>query len=117
MLHRGKKMMRKSYPAELRAFALTLQFYSTKAYNYVRKHFQLALPHPRSIRRWYESLDGQPGFTGEAFAAMQARADLCKATGKSILCALMIDEIAIRKHVEWTGTKFTGYVDMGTGGR
>ena len=46
---------------------------------------------------------------------MQARADLCKATGKSILCALMIDEIAIRKHVEWTGTKFTGYVDMGTG--
>ena len=27
-----KKLSRKSYPPELRAFALTLQFYSTKAY-------------------------------------------------------------------------------------
>jgi len=35
---------RASYPEELKSFALTLSFYSLKAYNYVRKTFQLALP-------------------------------------------------------------------------
>jgi hypothetical protein len=30
------------YSPELKAFALTLQFYSTKAYNFVRKTFNLA---------------------------------------------------------------------------
>ena len=34
-----------AYPPELRSFALTLTFYSTKAYNYVRKSFDLGLPH------------------------------------------------------------------------
>ena len=27
----------------------------------------------------------------------------------------MIDEMAIRKHVDWDGEKFRGYVDIGTG--
>jgi len=27
----------------------------------------------------------------------------------------MIDEVAIRQHVEWDGQKFQGYIDMGTG--
>ena len=31
---------------ELKSFALTLQFYSAKAYDFVRKTFNLALPHP-----------------------------------------------------------------------
>ena len=38
---------------QLRAFAITLQFYSKKAYDYVRKTFNLALPHPRVLRTWY----------------------------------------------------------------
>ena len=38
------KVTRDTYPPVLRAFALTLQFYSTKAYRYVRKSFNLALP-------------------------------------------------------------------------
>jgi len=42
---KGKKVNRKTYPPALRAFALTIQFYSTKgiAY-YVRERFNLALP-------------------------------------------------------------------------
>ena len=34
------------YPEELRKFALTLSFYSSKAYNYVRKTFSQTLPSP-----------------------------------------------------------------------
>ena len=60
---------RASYPEELKAFALTLSFYSMKAYNYVRETFQLALPHPSTIRQWYRGVNGRPGFTAESFAA------------------------------------------------
>ena len=33
---------------------------------------------------------------------------------KKIVCNLVIDEMSIRKQVEWTGKKMTGYVDVGT---
>jgi hypothetical protein len=56
---------RASYPEELKAFALMLSFYSMKAYNYVRETFQLALPHPSTIRQWYRGVNGRPGFTAE----------------------------------------------------
>ncbi len=52
-----------AYPLELRSFAMTLKFYSTKAYNYVRKSFDLGLPHPTVIQSWYSSMNGEPGFT------------------------------------------------------
>ena len=26
----------------------------------------------------------------------------------------MIDEISIKKHVEWVGNRFSGYIDLGT---
>jgi len=34
---------------------------------------------------------------------------------KEVVCSLMLDEMAIRKHVEWTGKDFRGYVDIGSG--
>lgn len=33
----------------------------------------------------------------------------------TIYCGLIIDEIAIRHHVEWDGNKYHGYVNFGTG--
>ncbi|GFS18021.1 THAP domain-containing protein 9 [Elysia marginata] len=48
------KSKRKGQPAkyspELRSFALTLHFYSPKAYAYVRKAFDTCLPHPRTLK-------------------------------------------------------------------
>ena len=38
---------------ELKAFAMTLQFYSKKAYEYVRQTFDLALPHQKVLTKWY----------------------------------------------------------------
>ena len=34
------------YPPSLQTFALTLHFYSAKAYDYVRQFFDTCLPHP-----------------------------------------------------------------------
>ena len=97
--HRGKILTRKAYPPELRAFALTLQFYSTKAYNCVQNQFKLALPSPSSIRRWYQCVDGLPGFTTEALSPLKARADDAKSRNEQLLCALMIDEMSIHKRI------------------
>ena len=59
------------YPDELKSFAMTLQFYLTKAYEYVRETFEMALPHPSQSRSWYAAIDGDPGFTKSAFAALR----------------------------------------------
>ena len=46
------------FPEELKSFALTVQFYSNKAYKYLRESFDLLLPHPRQLRRWYSVIEG-----------------------------------------------------------
>lgn len=103
----------KKIDPKLRAFALTLHFYSAKAYDYVRKTFNQSLPHPRTLSRWYQTIDGSPGFTREAFDALKNKAQEADKKGKKILCNLVMDEMSIRKHVEWTGKKFTGFVNFG----
>ena len=104
-----------AYPPELRSFAMTLKFYSTKAYNYIRKSFDLSLPCASVIRSWYSSMGGEPGFTKGAMAALKAKVLAAKRDGQKVVCALMLDEMAIRKHVEWDGKRFRGFVHLGTG--
>ncbi|CAB3241886.1 unnamed protein product [Arctia plantaginis] len=49
-----KRMVKKKqYSPELRKFALTLYFYSPKAYSYIRSTFNTRLPHPSTLRKWY----------------------------------------------------------------
>ena len=103
------------YPPTLRSFALTLQFYSTKAYNFVRKTFNLALPHPAQIRKWYSKIPADPGFTEPTFQALSAKVNDAKEKGRTVLCSLMLDEMAIRKHVSLNGGQLCGYVDLGNG--
>ena len=88
---------------------LSLKFYSTKAYNYVRKSFDLGLPHVNVIPSWYSSINSDPGFTKDPLTALKAK------DNQEVVCALMPDEMAIRKHIEWDGKQFHGYVDLGTG--
>lgn len=101
---------RQKYTPQLRAFALTLHFYSTKAYNYVRSKFNRSLPHPATVSKWYRSVNAAPGFTEESLNALKMKVAEANYT---ILCNLVLDEMAIRKQIEWTGKKFVGYVDFG----
>ena len=103
-----------SYSPQIRSFALTLHFYSPHAYNYVRKMFNTCLPHPRTIEKWYRSVDGKPGFTYDSVRALQARASAMLLTGKRMVCALVMDEIAILQQVEWDGKVYHGYINMGS---
>jgi hypothetical protein len=58
---------RQPYSDDLRSFALTLHFYSPKAYEYVRSSFAMALPNPSTLRLWCSAVNGKPGFTIESF--------------------------------------------------
>lgn len=69
VLKRQGKVKNK-YSAELRTFALTLNFYSSKAYEYVRKTFKNLLPQSSTIRKWYRSINGRLGFTEEILQAL-----------------------------------------------
>ena len=114
LVSQKKKKNPGAYPLELRSFAMTLKFYSAKAYNYVWKSFDLGLPHPTVIRSWYSSMNGEPGFIENALAALKAKVLAAKRDNQEVVCALMLDEMSIRKHVEWDGKRFRGFVDLGT---
>lgn len=110
-----EKPTREKYPDQLRAFALTLNFYSIKAYEYVRKTFNYCLPAQSVIRQWYSKTDCSPGYTEHSFNLLKNKNIEYNKQGKVLLCSLMLDEMSIRKKVEMVGNKVFGYVDFGTG--
>ncbi|CAH1993868.1 unnamed protein product [Acanthoscelides obtectus] len=102
------------YDPSIRTFALTLSFYSPRAYNFVRNTFNKSLPHLSTISKWYRSVDGSPGFTQEALQALKIKHEYALSQGKAVYCNLVLDEMSIRRQVEWTGSKFSGYIDIGS---
>lgn len=88
---------RQKYPPALRSFTMTLHFYSPKAYNFVREKFLSALPHARTIKSWYSSLNGESGFTFESFEILKHHATQAKEQGKKVLVSLVLDEMSIKK--------------------
>ena len=81
---------------ELQSFAMTLHFYSAKAYAYVGECFDLALPHPGTIRTWYNKISADPGFTEASFSAITAYAPDRRKEGKETICAWMMDEMSVK---------------------
>lgn len=98
--------MCKQYSAELRSFALTLHYYSPRAYNYVRNIFHKCLPHPKTLSAWYTSINGSPGINIEALNCIKEKAAL---VDFPLYACITFDEIAIRKMVEFDGSKYYGY--------
>lgn len=88
-----KKLTRSQriYSTEIKCFALTLQFYSSKAYTYVRKTFGNCLPHENVVRRWYSSVDAAPGFTRESFKTLEKKVEEEKRNNKEVTVTLVFD--------------------------
>ena len=101
------------YSPELKSLALTLQFYSTKAYKFVRKLFNFALPHPDHITTWYSSIPAEPGFTEPSFHALKLKVQESLKKGITPVYSLLFDEMSIKQFVEWDGKRWRGYVDHG----
>ncbi|KAF0711141.1 THAP domain-containing protein 1-like [Aphis craccivora] len=114
LLKRQLHLRTGSYSPELRSFALTLNFYSLAAYNYVRQTFKDALPHLSTLRKWYYSVDAKPGFTLESLKAVKIKVKEMKSKGKKLICALMMDEMHIKENVVFKGDRLLGHVNYGT---
>nr|CAH7714053.1 unnamed protein product [Callosobruchus chinensis] len=59
-------------------------------------------------------VDGSPGFTQEALLALKLKNDYALSQKKLVYCNLVLDEISTRRQVEWTGSKFSRYIDIGS---
>lgn len=113
-LANGRKV--RKYSPRLRTFAITLHFYSPRAYRYVRSIFDNKLPAVSTIRKWYTAINGKPGFSDEAFDALKIKANDSNSNGKEILGCVIFDEVAIRKQEEFdeqTASRI-GFVNFGT---
>lgn len=102
----GKKIR---YSPDLRKFAITLCFLSPKAYDYVRKVFDTCLPHRSTIGKWFQNYNIDPGFTKQSFEILKKYTEI----NKNTIISLIIDEMSIRKHLEWDGKKYHGYINYG----
>ena len=109
--------LKAAIPPEICVFASTLQFYSTKAYEFVRKTFQKALPHIATIRKWFSNVDGSPGFLSPAFELLQQKVSDGKEKDKPVLVALMLDEMSIKRQIEYdsASSSFIGFSNIGAG--
>ena len=96
------------YNEEIKQFAISLHFYSPKAYKFVRK--SLHLPHPSTIRSWASSIDCEPGFLKNVIDHLQ---DTLEDDNKD--CIILVDEMAIKKEVLWDAKnkKFADNTDYG----
>ena len=102
-----------AYDSLIRKFALTLHFYSPKAYRFIRKAFNKALPHEKTLYRWCCKLDASPGFTEQSFLFIKKKIEQEKENGKELLFSLMLDEMKIHRHLTFNGKEFVGAVDLG----
>ena len=98
------------YTDEVKNFALTVHFYSPKAYSDIRKI--LSLPHQSSIRNWISPVNCEPGFHADV---LQNLSEQLQKSPEMSDCALMIDAMAIRKQVlyDTKNTKYSGLLDYG----
>lgn len=79
---------RKSVSLELRAFALTLNYYSAAAYDYLRKTFGKCLPHLRTLRKWYGVINGKPGLLAEALKSVKNKVQTLPKKNDTLYCGL-----------------------------
>lgn len=84
------------YSALIKQFALTLFFYSPRAYNFVRS--QLCLPHDSMFRKWLSNTDIQPGFLTEVFSYLNNEVHQ-KDYVKDV--SLVFDSMSIRKKISY----------------
>ena len=85
--NKDKSMQGHRYTEEVKRFALTVHFYSPKAYEYLRPIF--SLPHPRSLCAWTSSVKCDPGFFKDVFEHIKGLIDFEPKTRIPLLFAMV----------------------------
>lgn len=103
----------KIYPPALKEFACSLLFYSTSAYHYVRNNFLKFLPHSQTIRKWFSKIDFSPGISKPILDNLKVMIDKHTAKGVKLQFGVQVDEMSIKKGIEWDGKRYHGQIDLG----
>lgn len=87
----------------MRKFCISLDYYSPRAYNFVRSKFLNNLPHKSTIRSWYQNsnVDSGPGISKYVLSLLKKKSGELATTQRKLVCSLSFDEINIRKHIQW----------------
>ena len=101
--NQSRKSGGQRYSETVKQFALTLFYYSPRAYEYCRTVF--TLPNPSSIRAWLTNVDVNPGFLSNVLevAVQSKETDYC----------LVVDSMSIRKQTLFVNGQLTGFCDYG----
>lgn len=112
----------KQYPESVRVFCLTLHFHKPGAYNYLRELFNCNLPHLNTLQKWYytSTSNGKPGISEDALNVLKNLAETSetmKTNGQELLCSLSLDEMAIRRNVQYSDAQKTFFGRISYGSR
>lgn len=101
---------RRTYSDEMKKFAMTLYFYSPKAFNFVRE--KLFLPNSSTIRKWLSTRNCDVGFLSEVFEFLKKEV-FAQPYLKEV--SLVFDSMSIRSQLIYDvkNGKQCGYVDFG----
>lgn len=106
------------YNEAVRMFALNMHYLSPRGYEYLRQKFNKNLPHTSTIRKWFQRSDatGDTGFHNVALQTLKTMVEEYQKKNMTIFVALSIDEMSIRRHVQWLhhNKKFAGFVNFAT---
>lgn len=112
-----RSLMNPSYREYLKIvkdFAILLVYYSTRAYEFVRKATDNALPHINSVRNWQRVYDTSPGFNKSIIPATRAKIQEAAARGTKLKFSLQLDGMYINSTIERDQNGNTyGFVDTG----
>lgn len=107
-LNQKKSNKSNKYSDELKSFALTLYYYSGKAYSFLRNH--IPLPHPTTLRKILATHKCNVGFMAEVMEFLKVKAE-----NVEMNVALIFDAMAIKvgKQYDKGSDKYWGGVDLG----
>lgn len=103
------------YPETVRQLCLSIHYHSPKAYELFRETFNKNLPHSSTIAAWYRNsnISGEPGLNDDTLQRLKMiNEDNFKKNGRPIVCALIFDEMFIRRQIHWCqqSQKYFGYL-------
>ena len=82
-----------SYSADIMKWAITLQGYSSKGYNFVRDTFAKCIPSKKTISRHLSKLDANPGIRNSPFWLIRQKVEENK---NKLFLSVAVDDISIR---------------------
>lgn len=72
-----------------------------------------SLPHPQTIRKWYSNIDFNTGISKPILDNLRNMIIKNAAKNIKLQFGLQVDEMSIKRSVEWDGKKYRGHVDLG----